>query len=92
MKRILIAIMFVIGFSAVAQAKIVHLKCGGISTAIDTKKKKIFESSHIDEVKFFETEIYLKQNNSDFHMVISRIDLSYRNSIRKGTCQMGRKF
>ena len=98
MKRILIAIMFVIGFSAVAQAKIVHLKCGLTAAAIEMKKKKIVETSFssFDKVKILELQIYLTENNTDFYLWISRVDLSYQekssSGIRDGTCQMGRKF
>ena len=45
MKRILIAIMFVVGLSGAAQAKITHLQCGGVYIAIDMEKKEIIQPS-----------------------------------------------
>ena len=94
MKRILIAIMFVVGLSGTAQATVIYLKCGSKSTAIDLKKKKIVESTIFDKVRFSETKIILEKENSDFSYEVNRIDLSYFNQydIKEGYCLMGRKF
>ena len=99
MKRILIAIMFVVGFSAAAQAKIVYLQCGPVSLALDTRNKKIIAvgDDRYNKIKHFgELYISLGHHKNRDYMSINRLNLKYFADLRvvpdTGTCLMGRKF
>jgi hypothetical protein len=98
MKRILIAIMFVVGFPAVAQAKIVYLDCDGASVALKIgKNSHILYSSLWNELGYItETDIKLTKGEK-FYMIISRLTLDYfwhfkNGKTQNGKCTMGRKF
>ena len=95
MKRILIAIMFVVGLSGAAQAKITHLQCGGVYIAIDMEKKKIIQPSLYKTFSFLsDNEIRLHNTNNVF-ITINRISLEYfalNVFVDEGTCAVGRKF
>lgn len=95
MKRILIAVLFVVGLSGAAQAKITHLQCGGVYIAIDMEKKKIIQPSLYKKIgSITEKEIILNNTNKVF-ITINRISLKYfalNVFVDEGTCAIGRKF
>ena len=97
MKRILIAIIFVVGLSGAAQAKTTYLKCGLVSIAINVKDKKLIQSNIMDKIDTIdELFIELQGKSGQYLIQINRISLQYlyyySGGSRKGTCQMGRKL
>ncbi len=97
MKRILIAIIFVVGLSGAAQAKTTYLKCGLVSIAINVKDKKLIQSNIMDKIDSID-ELFIELGSKSGQEIIriNRISLQYSShnsgGSSRGTCQMGRKF
>ena len=97
MKRILIAIIFVVGLSGAAQAKTTYLQCGGMSIAINVNKEELIKSNLMKKIRTItEFVVELETDSGSASIIINRISLEYYAFIsgkdKSGTCHFGRKF